>query len=219
MKLKQLSQALLVATFFAAASASAATVTVSNNSNVILSKDTNWTDFLNFAKFNTSLGTLTSVKFDLYSDITGNVSLTNYNDDITSVPFSLGATVTLKRPDATNLVLINAPVFSTTVDVAAGDTYTNSKTVQAHNSAVYSDVSDLALFSGTGSIATQILAKGWSSVQGDGIDAQFATKAGGYGTITYTYTSAVPEPETYGMLLLGLGVLGVAAKRKRATKA
>ncbi|HEX5345046.1 MAG TPA: FxDxF family PEP-CTERM protein [Duganella sp.] len=28
--------------------------------------------------------------------------------------------------------------------------------------------------------------------------------------------SAVPEPETYGMLLAGLGLIGVAARRRRS---
>ncbi|WP_167761472.1 choice-of-anchor E domain-containing protein [Duganella callida] len=220
MNLKKLSQAMLVAACFAAASASAATLTVSNTSNVIVSKDTDWSDFLNFAKFNTSLGTLTSVTFNLYSDINGSVSLTNYNDELTNVPFSLGATVALSRPDSSNLVLINETLYNTSVGVAAGDTFADSKTVNAHSTATFTNVSDLSLFTGTGNIATLISAKAWSSVEGDGIDAQFATKAGGYGTVTYTYTAApVPEPETYGMLLLGLGVLGVVAKRKRAAKA
>jgi hypothetical protein len=32
---------------------------------------------------------------------------------------------------------------------------------------------------------------------------------------TITTVSAVPEPETYAMLLAGLGVLGAAARRKQ----
>lgn len=38
----------------------------------------------------------------------------------------------------------------------------------------------------------------------------------GLGWDNFTFTSAVPEPETYAMLLLGLGLLGFVAKRKQA---
>jgi hypothetical protein len=34
-------------------------------------------------------------------------------------------------------------------------------------------------------------------------------------SVTGTLTQAVPEPETYGMMLAGLGLLGVVASRKR----
>ncbi|MQA19116.1 PEP-CTERM sorting domain-containing protein [Rugamonas sp. FT103W] len=63
---------------------------------------------------------------------------------------------------------------------------------------------------------TLITAQATSTTSGDGIDSQFATTADGYGTVTYAYTPAVPEPETYGMLLLGMGVMGVLAKRRQA---
>jgi len=36
------------------------------------------------------------------------------------------------------------------------------------------------------------------------------------GTLTVNYVSAVPEPTTYGLMALGLGVLGVAARRRKA---
>lgn len=40
-----------------------------------------------------------------------------------------------------------------------------------------------------------------------------ATQSGGYsGTVT---VSAVPEPETYGMLLAGLGLIGFTARRRK----
>ncbi|MES2553545.1 MAG: FxDxF family PEP-CTERM protein, partial [Pseudomonadota bacterium] len=31
-----------------------------------------------------------------------------------------------------------------------------------------------------------------------------------------TLTSAVPEPETYGMMLAGLGLMGFVARRRKA---
>lgn len=41
------------------------------------------------------------------------------------------------------------------------------------------------------------------------------TDGGGLGWDDFTYISAVPEPETYAMLLLGLGLLGFAAQRRK----
>jgi hypothetical protein len=43
------------------------------------------------------------------------------------------------------------------------------------------------------------------------------TDGGGLGWDDFTYISAVPEPETYAMLLAGLGLLGFAARRKKVT--
>ncbi|MCW5626101.1 MAG: PEP-CTERM sorting domain-containing protein [Burkholderiales bacterium] len=37
--------------------------------------------------------------------------------------------------------------------------------------------------------------------------------------ISLTFTSAVPEPETYGMLLAGLGILGAVAARRKVLNA
>jgi len=41
------------------------------------------------------------------------------------------------------------------------------------------------------------------------------TDGGGLGWDNFTFTSAVPEPGTYAMLLLGLGLLGFMAQRKK----
>lgn len=53
----------------------------------------------------------------------------------------------------------------------------------------------------------------WSANKGSDLD---------YNDLKFVFTNvavqAVPEPETYGMLLAGLGLVGFAARRKRATK-
>lgn len=41
------------------------------------------------------------------------------------------------------------------------------------------------------------------------------TDVGGLGWDNFTFATAVPEPETYAMLLLGLGLLGFMAQRKK----
>ncbi|ELX10039.1 hypothetical protein Jab_2c21260 [Janthinobacterium sp. HH01] len=216
MKLNKITALLLTASCLMATAASAVTLTVSNASNVIVSQDTDWSDFLNFQKFNPALGILTSVTFELYSHLDGSVMLTNYNDDPVDVPVTLDVSVFLDRPDSSNLVLISASLFNTVITVAGGGgTGSTSNGFLAYNSATYSGPGDLALFTGPGSINTLITAQATSTTSGDGIDAQFATTADGYGTVTYAYTPAVPEPQTCGMLLLGMGLMGVLAKRQQ----
>ena len=40
----------------------------------------------------------------------------------------------------------------------------------------------------------------------------------GYAKVTYTYeTLPVPEPETYAMLLAGLGLVGFIARKRKAS--
>jgi hypothetical protein len=39
------------------------------------------------------------------------------------------------------------------------------------------------------------------------------------GGLTLTAVAAVPEPETYAMLLAGLGVIGAIARRRKAAVA
>ncbi|MBR7632037.1 choice-of-anchor E domain-containing protein [Janthinobacterium lividum] len=45
---------------------------------------------------------------------------------------------------------------------------------------------------------------------------QFQTAASGRVAVTYEYISAVPEPETYVMLLTGLALAGVMTRRRKS---
>lgn len=51
-----------------------------------------------------------------------------------------------------------------------------------------------------------------------GSNVQLFGYTGGLPTATLAVTSAVPEPETYAMMLAGLGMLGFLARRKNAQK-
>ncbi|MQA39530.1 choice-of-anchor E domain-containing protein [Rugamonas aquatica] len=213
MNLNKIAQALFVAGCFVSAAASAATQTFT--SNVIASTQTDLTAVLNFAQFNASLGTLTSVKFDLFADVAGKVDLTNYNDDAITVPVSLSVDVWLNRPDNSTLVLFSAPLLNQDATIDGKGILNLTNAYSLSNSASFNGSSDLALFTGNGNVATLFAAKAFTQANGDGVEANFMTTVGGYGKVTYTYTTApVPEPETYGMLLAGLALVGVVAKRK-----
>jgi hypothetical protein len=213
MKLNKIAQAIFVASCFVSAAASAATQTFT--SNVIASTQTDLAAVLNFAQFDASLGTLTSVKFDLYANVAGKVDLTNYNDDAVTVPVSLSVDVWLARPDNSALVLFSAPLLNQDATIAGNDSLNLHNSYSMSNSASFNGGSDLSLFTGNGNVATLFAAKAFTQANGDGVEADFLTTVGGYGKVTYTFTAApVPEPETYGMLLAGLALVGVAAKRK-----
>lgn len=215
MKLNKIAQAVILASCFVSAAASATTLSKTYTSNIIQSTPTDLASVLDFTKFNGSLGTLTSVSFDLYANVEGTVKLTNYYDDEAIVPVSLSVDVSLSRPDHSMLTLYSASLLNQDVTVAGNDTATMSGSYSTPHNAVFYGNSDLALFTGTGNISTQFAVKAYTQADGEGVFADFQTKAGGYGVVTYTYTTApVPEPETYGMLLAGLALMGVVAKRK-----
>jgi hypothetical protein len=78
---------------------------------------------------------------------------------------------------------------------------------------VYSWVFDLQM--NNGALFTGALE---SSVKGRFVDASGA-KVGAIVSENVTLTTAVPEPETYAMLLAGLGLLGFAARRRKLKEA
>jgi hypothetical protein len=53
---------------------------------------------------------------------------------------------------------------------------------------------------------------------GDPFAAPFQLSAGYSGLISFNAVSAVPEPETFALMLVGLGAFGFAAGRRRATR-
>jgi hypothetical protein len=190
---------------------------------------TNWSDTLSFGKFDTHLGTLTGITFDLSGLVSGVGRAESMDGAATTVNLSLSSVLTLYRPDNSTLVVAN-PVFSTQYNFGAFDgqidfggssgattgtvSNTGSNTFVSHNA------SDFALFSsnGAGAISLNLNALGQSTASGAGnLLSAFQTQAAGNVKVTYEYTLApVPEPETYAMLGAGLALLGLV--RRRAAK-
>ena len=60
---------------------------------------------------------------------------------------------------------------------------------------------------------------GGGTLNGQWGDTDITTNFGGYIVEYSNFTSAIPEPEIYAMLVAGLGLLGFAARRKKNTLA
>lgn len=195
-------------------------------------KKTNWTQSLSFGKFDTNLGTLNSIKFDLRGLISGTGKAESDDEEATTVSLSLGSILKLSRPDGTLLVLSN-PVFSQLFQFSAADGdidfagtsggSTGLVTANAHDFFVSTSASDFALFSalGGGQINLALKATGASSATGAGnLATIFQTFASSSVNVTYDYTPRaveVPEPASLATILAGLGLMG-AVRRRRASK-
>lgn len=192
---------------------------------------TDWSDTLSLGKFDSNLGTLTSISFTLDGTVSGVGKTENTGASDANLTLNLGSDLTLTRPDQSVLVVTN-PLFTQafagvasfdgTLDFAgASGRVTDSAIASKSGSFTSVSASDFALFSqaGGGNINLGLFAAGKSTTSGTGnVVNQFVTNALGKTTVTYNYTAAVPEPESYALMLAGLGLMGAVARRRRAAR-
>ena len=212
---------------FALAGVARADTTQLYTSNIINDRTTNFTDSLTIQKFDPLIGTLLSVDLILYGDVNGTIKVESDDDSPTTVTASLGSRVTMYRPDNSALV-VTLPTYLATRSLSAfdgADDYggTSGFTLtgvsnSASNEVLLSNASDLALFTGSGTLTSVFKAAGNSTTSGAGnVSQKFITAAGGYATVQYTYSvSAVPEPASWLMMIAGFGLLGGALRRTRS---
>jgi hypothetical protein len=182
---------------------------------------------LDLTKFNTTLGVLKSVKVELFTDFTGTIKVENLSTT-SSLKYTqwVGSSVTLTVLPGSSLTA-DKPV-SQLIDLGKYDGATNYAglsgtavgfSANGYQSVVYTDSDILNAFSGAGALVADVsgATSSWGALPNGNQKNSIPTQIDTYAKVTYTYeVTAVPEPETYAMLLAGLGLMGVVARRRKS---
>jgi PEP-CTERM motif len=173
---------------------------------------------LNFNQFDTTLGTLMSVTISLSDSSTvvsqaqnGTSSQGNFTN------FENTGTLTVTGPDSTT----TSTSLSTTPGsgmVSPGSTITVATAVSNFLSSGPTAVTTLTAYEGVGAGTFNVIAGASNSFSGSGGGIVFSggnTSVYGSVTITYTYSSAVPEPASMAMVAIGLGGVFVVRRFRR----
>lgn len=110
-----------------------------------------------------------------------------------------------------NLGLINTPNVS---DPNANADFVQFQTTIPSNTFISNGIEYTLEFLGFGSISED----GFTTVNAFHVLEGARAKAELYGRITESVIPAVPEPETYAMLLVGIGLIGFQLHRQKRTK-
>jgi len=187
---------------------------------------TNWSSAITIPKFDPTLGILNSIAFELSGNLLGTARFENLDALPSTVTMFLSSQIRMLRPD-TSIILVAIPIVATADYVAAFDgildyggtsgiTYAGLAANKFVTSSSPPPGSDLALFTGLGTIALPVIAIGNSGGNGAGnLRLDFSTAASAEVVVKYYFTP-IPEPSTLFALLSGLGgIAGSITLRKK----
>lgn len=222
---------LLISTALVAAMGTAASAATVSYSGSLADQSTNYSGVsVGVQQFDSSLGTLNSVSISLTGSVSGIFEYESRDNSASTVNMNLSAQVSLATSSLGQLIVALPTLmqsFATTAfdgdrDFAgtSGGTITGlTSTANESTSLLGGDMSE---FVGTGLVNLLVSGTGNSSASGPGnLSQDFTTFAGAQITVTYDYDvapppSTVPLPAGMPLLLLGMGAMGLAAKRRKA---
>ena len=187
---------------------------------------TNWDSTASFNYFDTTLGTLTSVQWDVAG--TTDIGYSVDNDNLNNATFTPGGNATVEVssiPGVTGGVIQVFPVASTSFTLAGddGDGPVENYTGPDSKVATISDTKStsvsalpVSLYNGPGTFDVNVAATGVAGVFGPGnFQSKFQQDASVKLKLTYNYAPAIPEPGTLALLAPAvLGLVAIGRRRK-----
>ena len=200
--------------------ASAGAQTVVQNQTIATNAPTTSTVFFN--KFNGQLGTLNSVTLDFVTSMVASGTFRNPANAPASRTFALSTGATALMSGNGFFIFETLGASGTTLTVPRQTTI-NIGPFTGSNSGSQTLTSGFNPFIGTGTTGLTFTSLSLFAALPANGQLNIIPQIGGTATLTYNYTAAVvaavPEVSTWGMMIAGFGVMGVALRRRRTVNA
>jgi hypothetical protein len=178
---------------------------------------------LDFNQFNASLGTLKAVRVDLYNTFSGTFKVENTSaNSAASFTYLAEGAVTLDggltTTSAANFAF-NLSSYDHLNDYAgtsgASHAFAPAKALSSQN---YTTAGSLGQFVGSDQLHWLItgVSNAWTNGNTGNLTTIVPTRMDTYAVVTYSYVSAVPEPESFAMMAAGLGLMGLVLRKRKA---
>jgi hypothetical protein len=173
-----------------------------------------------FNQFDTTLGTLQSITLSFASTLIANGTAYNNSNASHSYTLTKAATAALSG----NGFNFNETLASGSVSLGtiAGKTLINLAPISGSGSDSATLLSGFAPYLGTGTVSFTFASTSSFSLSTPSVLSLIAS-IGGAATLTYNYDlpapppDGVPEPASWGLMLLGFGAMGAAMRRRRTS--